>query len=196
MSFSLYIAKSTRWINSKLNKKRNCWYFINHLHWTLFPNSVHPDSPFACMNSRYGMLINQRGTGANPFGLWFVNLCFQVVPEARAEATPACCAPQMGHPSQRLATSGAWGLDFPFISWPGASVTFWGRIQSSRLNTHGQSRTCPGPGPLQQDQCWSQRICSPLWLWGTIGFIRLFTSYSLNLCGGSRQLYVSAMNAI
>ena len=37
------------------------------------------------MYRRYGMLVNQHGTGANPFDLCFVNSCFQVAPCSRSE---------------------------------------------------------------------------------------------------------------
>lgn len=148
--------------NSKHKKKRNLQYFVNQLPWTLFLNSVHPQSPFACMHNRSRMLIKQHDTGASPFGSCFVNSCFQVAPSSLTERSGRACALQMGYPLQLLAASGTRGLDFPFISQPGAAVAFHGLIQTSRLNTHGQSKSFTGPGPLQRDQCWSQCICYPL----------------------------------
>lgn len=154
--------KHPGWSNSKHKKKRNLQYFVNQLPWTLFLNSVLPQSPFACMHNRCRMLIKQHGTGANPLGSCFVNSCFQVALSSLMERSGRACALQMGYPLQLLAASGTRGLDFPFVSQPGAAVAFCGLIQTSWLNTHGQSKSFTGPGPLQQDQCWSQRICYPL----------------------------------
>lgn len=160
---------------------------------------MHPQSPFACMHNRSRMLIKQHDTGANPFGSCFVNSCFQVAPSSLTERSGRACALQMGYPLQLLAASGTRGLDFPFISQPGAAVAFHGLIQTSRLNTHGQSKSFTGPGPLQRDQCWSQCICYPLWLWGAVEFILLFTSVAIPWISAvlvNRQLYVSATNTI
>lgn len=102
------------------DKKRNLWCFINGLHWSFFPNSVHPEPSFAWMYSRFGMLINQQGTGANPFALRFVNSCFQVAPCSRSERSQSLCSadalpaaafscswcPGLGFSSHQLTASG------------------------------------------------------------------------------------------
>lgn len=157
------------------------------------------ECPFACMCNGSSTLINQHGTGANPFGSCFVNSCFQVAPRARAAAEPACSSLQMG---RTVAFSCSWCLWVGFsFRQPAKSYShvLWADPKTSRLNTRGQSRSFTGPGSLQQDLCWSQHICYPLWLWGAVGFILLFTSEAVPLSSVvcvSRQLHVSAANVI
>lgn len=145
------------------------------------------------------MLINQHSTGANPFGSCFVNSCFQVAPWARAAAEPAHSSLQMGR-AEAFSCSWCLWVGFSFCQ-PAKSCnrSLWADPKTSWLSTCGQSRSFTGPGLLQQDRCWSQHICYPLWLWGAVGFILLYASeavpWSSVICI-SRQLHVRGANLI